>query len=357
MTPTFLIGTRPETIKLFPVIREFKSPRVIFSSQHSLELCKTFFSEFKIKPIILPPPPTDNASLSKSVAVLTINIGKKLNKNKDKLVVVQGDTNTALAGAQAAFLTGIPIAHIEAGMRSRNNLRPFPEELNRKLISQLATYHFCPTGIQADNLRSEKIWENVFITGNTVVDSLLHIKNKRFKPTPEVLITLHRREIFGKKLNDILTALNELAEEFPKIRFLFSLHSNPNSSGPAKKILNRPNIFFIRNEEYSLFLDTMDRSLFVMTDSGGIQEECAVLNKPFLILRNETERPEVLKVGKLVGTDPKNIKIEFRKLLKKRSIIEQMTPKFNLDVIGDGNAGKRIADILKDYENHKEEKK
>lgn len=345
MHPIFVLGTRPEVIKLFPVIREFKNPEIIFTSQQPYYFCLPFFEELDIKPQIQTLCSFETTSHVYKIAKILENLDVCFKQKNNCLVVVEGDTSSALAAAQAAFHNRAPVAHVEAGMRSGNKYAPFPEEMNRILISQLAEYHFCPTRRQQENLEAEGVKRNIFVTGNTVVDALLYMKKKRQKPCNEVLITLHRREIFGKPLAAILTAINNVAKEFLETRFIFSLHSNPNSSEQAEILLSGNNIFFARNMEYSKFLDLIDGARLIISDSGGILEEAAVLNKPFLILRNETERPEVLKVGTLVGTNPAAIKKAVRKILSSAS--PDPVQKFNLDIIGDGNAGNRIANIIK----------
>lgn len=347
MRPAFVLGTRPEILKLYPVIREFKDPHIIFTEQHPYKICAPFFEEFNLKAIKYTPN-IDTSSLSSSLADIITKIDGALRDTenpKPDCVVVQGDTTTALAAAQVAFFNKLPVFHVEAGMRSFS-VNPFPEEMNRRLISRLATFHFCPTYLQVENLHGEGIWDNIHVTGNTVVDALLHTKKTRPKIKNQVLVALHRREIFGPKLNAILLVLNQLAAEFRPTTFVVSLHSNPSAAIPAQNILHARNILFIENKSYNEFAEIMDQSALILTDSGGISEEAAVLNKPFLVLRKEIDRPEVLKIGKLAGIEPSNIYKEFKKTWKEISKSKYSKPKFNLDIIGDGTAGKRIANTI-----------
>ena len=353
---TLIIGTRPEAIKLSPLIKKFKSNesfkvRVVLTGQHR-ELVQQVLNIFDIK--------ADN-NLNLMVSNQTLNyiiiktikgIEKEFKSYRPDLVIVQGDTTTAFAGALASFHEKIPVGHVEAGLRTNNIYDPFPEEVNRRMISQFAALHFAPTEASKNNILNSGIKNEVFLTGNTVIDALLmvskdipklklidkHINNSKF-----ILLTIHRRENRGEKLRNIAKGILLISEKFKNIKFLIPIHPNPEVKKPIIEYLgNNSNIIFCDPLNYLDIVSAMKHSFFVMTDSGGIQEEAPSLGKPVLILRETTERPEGIEYGtaKLIGTSPSKIFSEAEKLLLDSETYKKMSTAIN--PFGDGKASERI---------------
>ncbi len=356
-----LFGTRPEAIKLAPVILELKkSPHfqttVVSSSQHT-ELLAPVLEIFNIKTDYDLGVMTANQTPTQVCAKVLSSLDAVFEKESPDLILVQGDTTTAFAGAFAAFHRKIKIGHIEAGLRSGNALSPFPEEVNRRLISQIATLHFCATENNCENLSAENVSEKkIFQTGNTVVDALkfivkndrtgVKIKNlieetKNFK---RILLTTHRRESFGEKMSENLEILREFVEKNTDVCLIFPVHPNPNVRTVTKSILaNRERIFLLEPLDYADFAALMKAAWLIVSDSGGIQEEAPSLGKPLFILRENTERPEAIENGiaKLVGDN-------LEKLLAENYADENWieSVKKVKNPFGDGNAAKRIVKIL-----------
>jgi len=363
----FVFGTRPEAIKLAPVIRVFRDSaefetRICVTAQHRemLDQVLDFFS-------IVPDHDLSIMQPGQSLADLTANaltaIAPVLKSEKPDLVFVQGDTTTVLVTALAAYYQHIPVAHVEAGLRSFDKLSPFPEEINRKLTTAIADLHFAPTKAAAKNLAAEGIKENVYVTGNTVIDALLHgleILDRQEKDYGKeefsflkpgrrlVLITCHRRESFGEPFAEICRAIGELASGFPDVVFVYPVHLNPNIREHAGKYLSdRQNVFLIDPVPYPQLIWLMKRSHMVLTDSGGIQEEAPTLGKPVLVLREVTERQEGIEAGtaKLVGRDFDAIVDESRKLLTDEYAWGRMANAVN--PYGDGKASEQILGIVR----------
>ena len=353
---TFILGTRPEAIKLAPLIKYMSSEgsfrvRVILSGQHK-DMVKKIFSLFKIKYDL------DLAIMVKEQTIVHITnktisgITDDLIKTRPQLVIVQGDTTTAFAGALAAFYQKIPIAHVEAGLRTNEIYDPFPEEINRRLISQLSHLHFAPTSLAKENCIKSGILGEVHITGNTVIDALQYIKQEANPPLIEsikwdedfiVLATTHRRENLGNNLADIANGLNKILEISPKIKIILPMHPNPKIRKVLKKILGeKSHIFLMEPFEYEDIIPILARVDLVITDSGGLQEEAPAFGKPVLILRETTERPEALIAGtaKLVGTNSKIIFEEANLLLSHKEKYNKMAKSVN--PFGDGKASERI---------------
>ena len=279
---------------------------------------------------------------------------------KPDTVIVQGDTTTALAGALAAFYSRIPIAHVEAGLRSQDNYSPFPEEVNRRIISILTHLHFAPTQRAVENLKKENIQASIYMTGNTVVDALLWAVEKiRKNPSlasgfdyldaksPVVLITGHRRESFGKPFENICEAILDLANRYPDFQFVYPVHLNPNVQRTVNKMLGgRTNIHLIKPLDYPHLVWLMDRSYFVLTDSGGIQEEAPTLGKPVLVMRDVTEREEGIAAGTalLVGTHRDRIVQSAVQLIEDKAIYQRMSKATN--PYGAGDSARKITDII-----------
>jgi UDP-N-acetylglucosamine 2-epimerase (non-hydrolysing) len=291
-----------------------------------------------------------------------LNLRSVLHASKPEIVLVQGDTTTAFAGALAAFYEKIPVGHVEAGLRTQDKFSPFPEEMNRVLISRLADVHFAPTESSRRALESENITAGVHVTGNTVTDALLwardEVQSKHAKALSEffsfldsskrmVLVTGHRRESFGRPFERICEAIRTLATRFPDVEFVYPVHLNPNVREPVERILSGvAGVHLIEPLNYPQFVFLLSRALLVLTDSGGVQEEAPSLGKPVLVLREVTERPEGIEAGcaKLVGTEHDRIVAEVSDLLVNTVAYAQMARAQN--PYGDGRASKRIADVL-----------
>ena len=362
-----VFGTRPEAIKMAPVIKELQKHQQYFktiiciTAQHR-EMLDEVLELFAIKPDYDLNIMQDNQTPFDVTTKSLLKIKEVLETEKPDLVMVQGDTNTTFSASLASFYFRIPIAHIEAGLRTKDKYQPFPEEINRRLTSHLADFHFTPTRQAKENLIKEGIpKESVFLTGNTVVDSLFYIlkeiKNKkdidRFSflnsnRNKLILVTAHRRENFGKPLKNICFALKKIVERNKDVEIVYPVHPNPNVYNVAKAILrNIERIHLIEPLDYFSFVYLMSKSYLILTDSGGIQEEAPSLGKPILVMREKTERPEVINSGiaKLVGTQISSIVRTAENLLKDRKNYKKISKVVN--PFGDGKASERIVMILK----------
>lgn len=351
-----VFGTRPEAIKLCPVVLALqKDPafdcKVCVTGQHK-EMLYQVLDVFGVKPDVdlqlMRPNQTLGGLTSRAIAA----IDEYLAKEKPDIVMVQGDTTTVLAGALAAFYHHIPVAHVEAGLRTGNMQSPWPEEANRVLTTRLAKWHFCPTENNKKNLLDEGVTpEDIYVTGNTVIDALMIAREKVTKRNDgkrRVLVTGHRRENFGEGFEHICTAIKKLAEEFSDVEFIYPVHLNPNVQEPVKRILKGlGNVKLIEPQSYLPFVELMNDAYLILTDSGGVQEEAPSLGKPVLVMRDTTERPEAVTAGtvRLVGTKADDIYHEARLLLTDKAVYEKMSQAVN--PYGDGNAVKRIVEILK----------
>lgn len=371
MTIDFVYGTRPELIKMAIPIQLFRSNRkfqirVISTGQHkemltSIESWFEVFPDYKLE--VMKP----NQQLSDlGVALMSAFLDFFKYNGKSDWVFVQGDTTTAFVASLMGFYSGIKVGHIEAGLRTFDKYSPWPEEGNRQMISKLADCHFAPTISAGQNLLSERIEENnVLISGNTVVDSLewsikkiremdffpfelLKLFKGEFKSNKMVLVTSHRRENHGEKLDAICEAVKELAIVFPEVHFVFPVHPNPIVRESVQRILgvNQQNIWLVSPLSYPEFLQTIDRSYILLTDSGGLQEEGPSFKKPVLLLRTNTERPEGIHNGcaKLVGTSKQNIIDEVKILLQNENEYQNMVAEKN--PFGDGKASERIVEKM-----------
>lgn len=360
-----VFGTRPEAIKMAPVVLELaKYPDRIASvvtvtAQHR-EMLDQVLGLFQIKPDY------DLDIMAKGQTLFDITcramngLNEVLAKERPDIVLVHGDTTTTFAGALAAFYHQIPVGHVEAGLRTRNKYSPFPEEMNRKLTGSLAELHFAPTSGSRDNLLAEAIEpEAVFITGNTVIDALHAIvdKNYRFKEEPLssirygenriILVTTHRRENLGEPMRHVYQALRDIVAEFPDVEVVFPVHKNPKVLEVVKEELGGlARVHLIDPLDYEPFGNLIARSYLVLTDSGGIQEEAPSLGKPVLVLRDTTERPEAIEAGtvKLIGTDRERVYTETRKLLSHEEEYSRMANACN--PYGDGAAARRIVEFI-----------
>lgn len=357
------LGTRPEAIKLAPVIQTFQKlpqfeTKVVLTGQHR-EMVAQVMSLFNLSADynldIMQPKQT----LSDITCRSLMGLESLLVEMQPDMVISQGDTTTAFAAALAAFYQQIPVGHVEAGLRTDNILNPFPEEANRRLVSQIATLHFAPTETSVKNLRASGVMQGIHQTGNTVIDALLTVAEKA--PVCEVpgldwdshrviLSTVHRRENWGAPLKDISQSFLEILERFPDTALLLPLHRNPTVREPLKAALaDHPRAFLVEPLDYAQLVGAMKRCYLLLTDSGGLQEEAPGLGKPVLVLRETTERPEAVEAGtaKLVGTDTTTVVEAASELLSDQSAYLKMAKAVN--PFGDGQAARRIAEIVTNF--------
>ena len=374
-----VFGTRPETIKMCPLVKEFqKHPDefntiVCVTGQHR-EMLDQVLTIFDVKPDYDLNIMKQGQDLTDVTARVLTGLRDVFKVCRPDVVLVHGDTTTSTAGALAAFYAQIPICHVEAGLRTHNIYSPWPEEVNRQITGRIATYNFSPTPLSEKNLLEEKAHGDIYVTGNTVIDALHLVVDKlknddalakeqeeilskagydvtRLKDGKKlVLITGHRRENFGDGFIRMVTAMKDLSEKYPDVDFVYPMHLNPNVRKPIHEVfgedLTRPNFFFIEPLQYLEFVYLMEKSTIVLTDSGGIQEEAPGLGKPVLVMRDTTERPEALASGTvhLVGTDYDKIINEVSTLLENDSAYEKMSKAVN--PYGDGKACARIVAVL-----------
>jgi UDP-N-acetylglucosamine 2-epimerase (non-hydrolysing) len=363
----FCFGTRPEAIKLAPVIqelarhpREFK-PVVLVTAQHR-HMLDQVLRVFEIQPDYDLDVMRPGQSLADVTVAVLRGVERVLRRVRPDMVIVQGDTTSALAAALVAFYQRIPVGHVEAGLRTNDKYSPYPEEMNRRLISSLADLHFAPTRGAKENLLREGVPRGrIHVTGNTVVDALNAIRRSKAEwhvpalngiaPGQRViLVTAHRRESFGPGFERICRALLTLVKRNPDVVVVYPVHLNPNVRKPVCAILGGvPRVHLIVTLEYLPFVRLMERSYIILTDSGGIQEEAPALGKPVLVMRDVTERPEAVEAGtaKLVGTDPDAIVAATERLLRSSVAYRKMARARN--PYGDGRASARIATVLRRY--------
>ena len=370
-------GTRPEAIKLAPLIHALRElpeefeVKVCVTAQHR-QMLDQVLEIFEIVPdfdLNLMKPSQDLSDITSSVLMA---MRDTLSTYKPDILLVHGDTTTTLASALAAFYLEIPVGHVEAGLRTYDISSPFPEEVNRQVVSRISTLHFAPTIVAQENLLSEKINNsNISVTGNTVIDSLYWMLNKiqnddelsqkimgefltllKFDVKHEkyVLITGHRRENFGEGFIEICYAVQELAVKYPDIHFVYPVHLNPNVQEPVNSILaGISNVHLIPPQNYTNFVMLLKHTIIVLTDSGGIQEEAPSLGKPVLVMRDTTERPEAVSAGtvELVGPHKNRIVEGVSRLLEDSIHYEAMSQAMN--PYGDGKASDRIIQILRKF--------
>lgn len=376
-----VFGTRPEAIKMAPLVKEFQKNQdnfktiVCVTGQHR-EMLDQVLNIFGIKPDYDLNIMKQGQDLYDVTARVLVGMRDVLKEVQPDVVLVHGDTTTSTAAALAAFYQQIPVGHVEAGLRTHNIYSPWPEEMNRQITGRIATYHFAPTPLSEQNLLAENVkGENIHVTGNTVIDALYmvveKIKNdKALDAELEVvlnksgydvnrltggrklvLITGHRRENFGDGFIHMCTAIKDLTKKYPNVDFVYPMHLNPNVRKPIHEVFGEDlshlsNMFFIEPLEYLSFVYLMEKSTIVLTDSGGIQEEAPGLGKPVLVMRDTTERPEALEAGtvKLVGTNYDKIIGEVSALLNNQDYYEKMSKAVN--PYGDGKACERIVRAL-----------
>ena len=364
----FVFGTRPEAIKMAPLVEELNKGgevKVCVTAQHR-QMLDQVLKTFRIVPDFDLNVMQAGQELSDLTSRLITEISKVLKSYRPNVIFVQGDTTTCLAGSLAAFYEKIPVAHVEAGLRSFNLQAPWPEEMNRRMATTLSRWHFAPTERAKRNLLEEKVPEDrICVTGNTVIDALQwavsrplsfdngrlrKLFNSRTLPLSRsrlILVTAHRRENFGRPLKNICSALKAVADAFGDVQMVYPVHLNPNVQSAARKILAaHPRIHLLPPLNYLDFSRLMEKSHLVVTDSGGLQEEAPSLGKPVLVLREVTERPEAVraKTAKVIGTEKNRIIREVSKLLEDTRLYRQMASARN--PYGDGRAAQRICQAL-----------
>lgn len=364
----FIFGTRPEAIKLCPVILHLRrhltefDTRVCVTAQHR-GLLDQVLAAFAVEPdhdldVMLP-----GQTLFQSTSRILAALEAVLLAEQPEMIFVQGDTTTTFCGALAGFYRGVPVAHVEAGLRTWDMRQPFPEEMNRVLTTRLTALHLPPTEGSAENLRRDGVAEShIFVTGNTCIDALLAIKDKieggevavpawEFLDASKkmILVTGHRRESFGEGFERMCGALGRLAGR-ADVELVYPVHPNPNVREPVERLLGgRSNVHLIDPQDYVPFVDLMRRSYLILTDSGGVQEEAPSLGKPVLVMREKTERPEAVDAGtsRLVGTDPERIVAEAELLLDDAAEYDRRSHIHN--PYGDGRASERIAAAVRTF--------
>ena len=358
-----IFGTRPEAVKMAPLVRELQGRAGIASiccvtAQHR-EMLDSVLEIFRIRPDydlnIMEPRQT----LSTITTKCLLGMEGVLEQAEPDLVLVHGDTSTTFAGALAAFYRQIPVGHVEAGLRTWDKYSPFPEEMNRRLVGDIADLHFCPTPANRENLAREGITDGVFVTGNTVIDALKTTVRPDYRFSTQalngldyagrriILVTCHRRENYGAPMASIMTALRRLADAFPDVELVYPVHLSPVVREAAGKYLSgHPRIHLIDPLSADEMHNLMARCCLVMTDSGGLQEEAPALGRPVLVLRRETERPEAVQAGtvRLAGTEEERIFSLASELLRDEDAYRAMAHAVN--PYGDGQACRRIADAI-----------
>lgn len=380
-TIMLVFGTRPEAIKMCPLVKEFQKHEdefktvVCVTGQHR-EMLDQVLTIFDVKPDYDLNIMKQGQDLTDVTARVLTGLRDVFKVDRPDVVLVHGDTTTSTAGALAAFYAQIPVGHVEAGLRTHNIYSPWPEEMNRQVTGRIANYNFSPTPLSEKNLKEENVHGNIYVTGNTVIDAL-HMVVEKLKTDDAlraeqdkvlleagydinrltdgkklVLITGHRRENFGDGFIRMVSAMKDLSEKYPEVDFVYPMHLNPNVRKPIHEVfgedLTRENFFFIEPLQYLEFVHLMSNATIVLTDSGGIQEEAPGLGKPVLVMRDTTERPEALVSGTvhLVGTDYDKIVGEVSTLLDDAAAYKQMSHAAN--PYGDGQACRRIVDVLAD---------
>lgn len=375
-----VFGTRPEAIKMCPLVKEFQKHSdefetiVCVTGQHR-EMLDQVLNIFEVKPDFDLNIMKQGQDLYDVTARVLTGMRDVFKECKPDVVLVHGDTTTSTAAALAAFYQQIPVGHVEAGLRTHNIYSPWPEEMNRQITGRIASYNFSPTPLSESNLKEEKAQGEIYVTGNTVIDALYMVVNKlkndeslakeqegilkkagydvnRLADGRKlVLITGHRRENFGEGFIHMVTAIKDLKNKYPDVDFVYPMHLNPNVRKPIHEVFgedlsNLENMFFIEPLQYLEFVYLMEKATIVLTDSGGIQEEAPGLGKPVLVMRDTTERPEALASGTvhLVGTDYQKIMDEVSTLLEDENAYEKMSKAVN--PYGDGKACERIVKIL-----------
>ena len=353
-----VVGTRPETIKMGPVVlaldaRPERFERILLSTGQHREMLDQALEDFGLKPDSDLGLMTAGQSLAGLTAAVVTAVARAIDELRPDVVLVQGDTTTAMVAALAAFYAGVPVGHVEAGLRTGNRRQPFPEEINRRLISSLASWHYAPTQTAVDALIREGIDPaSVMLTGNTVVDALLRISAGLGDISPAtdrrlLLVTAHRRENLGEPIQELCLALLDIVRRNPDVEIVYPVHMNPRVRETVFPLLaDQPRIQLTDPVSYRTLVTLMKRCYLVLTDSGGIQEEAPVFGKPVLVMRDVTERPEAVTAGtvKIVGTDRALIVAETERLLHDADAYAAMARA--VSPYGDGRAAERIIEHL-----------
>lgn len=359
-----VFGTRPEAIKMAPLVKELQKReeiecKVLVTAQHR-QMLDSVLDIFDITPDFDLNIMQHGQTITDITSRVMYGCQEVFKSYKPEIVLVHGDTTTTFAASLAAFYEKIPVGHVEAGLRSDNIYSPYPEEMNRRLTGRLASYHFAPTIANRENLVKENVSRrDILVTGNTVIDALLSVVNDNYKFENEmlntidfnekkvILLTCHRRENWGEPMNNIFKACNELVLDNPDVHLIFPMHMNPIVRDSAHEFMgNNDRISLIEPLDYEPFANLMSKVYMIMTDSGGIQEEGPALGKPVMVLRTETERPEAVEAGtvKVVGVDPDKIYRVGMRLVQDASYYESIANAVN--PYGDGKASSRIADHI-----------
>ena len=360
-----IFGTRPEAIKMAPLVKELEERKEIKSivcvtAQHR-EMLDQVLDVFKIIPDYDLNIMKQGQTLSEITSRVLLGLEEIIQKEKPNIILVHGDTTTTFAGALAAFYNQVDIGHVEAGLRTWNKYSPFPEEMNRQMVDCMTDMYFAPTNVSKDNLLKENISENkIYITGNTAIDAMKTTITNNYNhevldwvgEDRMILLTAHRRENLGEPMRHIFKAIKRIVEEYPDVKVVYPIHLNPKVREVANEVFNNiDRVKLIEPLEVIDFHNFQNKSYLILTDSGGIQEEAPSLGKPVLVLRDTTERPEGIEAGtlKLVGTDEDIIYQETKKLLDDQNEYEKMSKASN--PYGDGHASERIVDaIIKKYQ-------
>ncbi|CAN5524362.1 UDP-N-acetylglucosamine 2-epimerase (non-hydrolyzing) [soil metagenome] len=363
-----VFGTRPELVKLAPVVHavaksEVLEPIVVLTAQHR-EMVDHMLTWFDIKPDYDLDLMKHGQTLSELTARVLTSMDELLTKVRPDLVLVQGDTVTVMATSLAAFYHKVPVGHVEAGLRTNDRYNPFPEEMSRRQTGKLATLHFSPTTLAVENLRKEGIVDDVYLTGNTVIDALMDTASRLdesavdkslfggadFDKYKVLLVTAHRRENWGDNMSSIALALKQIADQHPDTQILYPIHKNPVVRESIEPVFaDHPRLIRVEPLDYVPFVYAMQRCHFVLTDSGGIQEEAPSLGKPVLVLRTNTERPEAVAAGaaKLIGTEREDIVAAAKNLLESPAAYDKMALAVN--PFGDGKASQKIVSAIEAF--------
>jgi UDP-N-acetylglucosamine 2-epimerase (non-hydrolysing) len=363
-----VFGTRPEAVKLAPVVHALRDsqelePYVVLTGQHR-EMLDQMMQWFGIKSQVDLNLMKPKQQLAELTARVLNEMDRLITEVKPDLLLVQGDTVTVMASALAAFYQRVPVGHVEAGLRTQDRYNPFPEEMSRRQTGKLATLHFSPTQMAIDNLRAEGITENVYLTGNTVIDALMETSERLkkieidktlfggadFANKRVLLVTAHRRENWGSGMDEIALAMRQIAEEFEDVQILYPIHKNPTVRESIEPVFaNHPRLILVEPLDYVPFVYAMQHCHFILTDSGGVQEEAPSLHKPVLVMRTNTERPEAVSAGvaRLVGASQKGIVDAARELLQDSALYDRMARGAN--PFGDGKAALNITRHIEEY--------
>lgn len=361
-----VFGTRPEAIKMAPLVKALEAEEgidsyVCVTGQHR-EMLDQVINLFDLKVQYDLNIMAHGQTIIDIISKAMYGLDKVYKELQPDLVLVHGDTSTTFVGAKVAYLNQIPVGHVEAGLRSGNDYSPFPEEMNRKLTGTIAAYHFSPTEGNRQNLLAEGVDDKkIFITGNTVIDAFLkvvddnyvfedkHLAPINFDGKRNILLTCHRRENWGKPMEDIFEAILEVAKEKEDVQIIYPMHMNPNIRKLAHEVFDgQDNIKLIEALDYAPFANLINKCDLILTDSGGLQEEAPALGKPVLVLRTETERPEAVVAGtvRIVGVDKADVLANIKELLENEETYKAMHNASN--PYGDGKASQRIVAIIKE---------